>query len=171
MTVEENKKYFTKKEVAAAEAAQKLQQELGWPSVEQFKQIIANNLVRNANVTVDDIERAQFLFGTPTPLLQGKMTRRPNSRDRTPRVSVPPAILTHHRNVILFFVNKLPFLHTKSEGLNFLTVQTGQPRTKEAIASGLLNVINTYHTRGFKVKVIHGDGEFDLDFLGQRLCQ
>ena len=29
MTVEENKKYFTKKEVAAAEAAQKLQQELG----------------------------------------------------------------------------------------------------------------------------------------------
>ena len=143
MTVEENKSYFTKKEVAAAEAAQKLQQELGWPSVEQFKHIIANNLVRNAYISIDNIERAQFFFGTPTPLLQGKMTRRPNPKERIPRISIPPAILTHHRNVILhvdfFFVNKLPFLHTKSEGINFLTVQTGQTRSKEAIINGLLN--------------------------------
>ena len=101
MTVEENKSYFTKKEVAAAEAAQKLQQELGWPSVEQFKHIIANNLVRNAYISIDNIERAQFFFGTPTPLLQGKMTRRPNPKERIPRISIPPAILTHHRNVIL----------------------------------------------------------------------
>ena len=101
-------------------------------------------------------------------MLQGKMTRRPNPRERIPRISIPPAILTHHdRNVILhvdfFFVNKLPFLHTKSDGLNFLTVQAGQTRTKDAIASGLLKAINTYHTRGFKVETIHGDGEFDLD--------
>ena len=173
MTVEDNKKYFTKREIAGAEGAHRLQQKLGWPSIEQFRHIIAHNLVRNSHINVDDIDRAQYLFGTPTPLLQGKMTRSPNPKERVPRVSIPPAILTHHRNVILhvdfFFVNKLPFLHTKSEGLNFLTVQTGHTRTKEAIAGGLEKVINTYHMRGFKVKTIHGDGEFDLDYLWARI--
>ena len=129
MTVSENKKYFSKRKIAGAEEAQRLQQTLGWPSIEQFRNIVGNNLVRNCNVTVADIDRAQFLFRTPTPLLQGKMIRSPNARERIPKVSIPPSILTHHWNVILhvdyFFVNKLPYLHTKSEGLNFLTVQSG----------------------------------------------
>ena len=113
MTVSDNKKYFSKSEIARAEGAQRLQQTLGWPSMEQFRNIVGNNLVRNCNVTLADIDRAQYLFGTPTPLLQGKMTRSPNARERVPRVSIPPSILTHHRDVILhvdyFFVNKLPF--------------------------------------------------------------
>ena len=169
MTVSDNKKYFSKREIARAEGAHRLQQTLGWPSVDQFRNIIGNNLVRNCSVTLADIDRAQYLFGTPTPLLQGKMTRSPNARDRIPRVSIPPSILTHHRNVILyvdyFFVNKLPFLHTKSEGLNHLTVQSGQTRSKATIIEGILKVMRIYHTRGFKVIAVHGDGEFDMDSL------
>ena len=172
-TVADNKKYFTKREISGAEGAQRLQQELGWPSVDQFRQIVANNLIRNSTVTIDDIDRAQHIFGTPTPLLQGKMIRSPNAKERVPRVSIPPAILTYHRNVILhvdfFFVNKLPFLHTKSEGINFLTVQTGNSRSKKAIVGGLTEVIKIYHTRGFKVRTIHGDGEFDLDYLRAKI--
>ena len=101
MTVNENKSFFTKREVMAAEGAQRLQQQLGWPSVDQFKQIVANNLIRNAKTTIADIERAQFIFGTPTPLIQGKMTRSPNPKERIPRVAIPPSILIHHRDVIL----------------------------------------------------------------------
>ena len=173
MTVSENKKFFSRREIAGAEGAQRLQQKLGWPSLEQFKHIIGNNLVRNSNITIDDIDRAQFLFGTSTPLLKGKMTRSPNSRERIPRVSIPPSILTYHRKVKLhvdfFFVNKLPFLHTKSEDLNFLTVQSGQTRSKAAILEGISKVIEIYHSRGFKVVAVHGDGEFDMDSLRAKI--
>ena len=83
-TVATNKKFFTRGEIEGAEMAQRLQQQIVWPSVDQFKVIIANNLIRNSGVTVDDIERAKFLFGTPTPLLQGKMTRAPKKRSVYP---------------------------------------------------------------------------------------
>ena len=101
MAVNENEDFFTKKEVIAVEEAQRLQQRLGWPSLDQFKQIVANNLIRNSNTTIADIERAQFIFGTPTPLIQCKMIRSPNPKERIPRVSIPPSILIHHRDVIL----------------------------------------------------------------------
>ena len=100
MTVNENKDFFTKHEVLAAEQAQRLQQQLGWPSLEQFKHIVANNLIRNSSTTIADIDRAQFIFGTPT-LIQGKMVRSPNPKKRIPRISIPPSILIHHRDVTL----------------------------------------------------------------------
>ena len=141
--------------------------------MEQFQHIVANNLIRNSRVTVGDIDRAQYIFGTPTPLLQGKMIRSPNPKERVQRISIPPAILTHHQNVTLhvdfFFINKLPFLRTKSESINFLTVQTGFTRSKEAIVNGINNVIKMYHMRDFKVRTIHGDGEFDLDYLREKI--
>ena len=97
------------------------------------------------------------------------MIRSPNSKEKIPRVSIPPSILTHHRNVTLhvdfFFVNKLPFLHTKSDDINFLTIQSGTTRSKSAILEGISKVITTYQVRGFKVVMVHGDGEFDMDSL------
>ena len=101
------------------------------------------------------------------------MTRSPNPKERIPRVAIPPSILIHHRDVILhidyFFVNKIPFLHTKSEGINLLTVQGGATRTKGAIIEGIKQVIGTYHSRGFRVRTIHGDGEFDMDDLREAI--
>ena len=168
MTVNESI-FFPKREVLAAEDAQHLQQRLGWPSLEQFKQIAANNLIRSSNITIADIDRAQFIFGTQTPLIQGKTIRSPNPKERIPRVSIPPSILIHRRDMTLhidiFFVNKIPFLHTKSEGINLLKVQGGASRSKGVIIDGIKTVIDTYHNRGFRVRTIHGDEEFDMDDL------
>ena len=66
---------------------------------------------------------------------------------------------------MIFLVNKIPFLHTKSEGINLLIVQTGAPRTKGEIIDGIRTEVDTYHNRGFRVRAIHGDGEFDMDDL------
>jgi hypothetical protein len=66
-------------------------------------------------------------------------------------------------------VNKLPYLHTKSEKINFLTVQSGKNRTKRSIIDGLNVVLDTYHARGFMVTDIHGDNEFDINDLRHAL--
>ncbi len=68
-----------------------------------------------------------------------------------------------------FYVNKMPFLHTKSSSINFLTVQGGPNRTKGTIKSGIESVINTYNARGFTIADVHGDNEFNLPLLQQFL--
>ena len=78
--------------------------------------------------------------------------------------------MTHHQNIALhvdyFFVNKLPILHTKSAGISYLMVQTGKDRTIKNIKEHLLQTIEMYHRRGFKVTTIHGDNEFDRKIKG-----
>ena len=60
------KTYFTRREIAEAEKAIFLQQKIGCPSYTTFKSIVANNLIRNVGVTVNNIEQAVYIYGTPT---------------------------------------------------------------------------------------------------------
>ena len=72
-TVAKNKKIFTRREIQGAENAQKLQQSLGWPSTTTFKHYIQNNLIRNCGITLGDVNRSLIVYGTPIPLLKGKI--------------------------------------------------------------------------------------------------
>jgi hypothetical protein len=146
-TVTSNKRFFTAREVQGADKARKLQEYIGWPGDSTFKDIIKNNQVTNCGITIDDITRAAHIYGPATATIKGKMHRvNPNDR-KIQKLLLPPPVLEHHRDVTLhidyFFVNKMPFLHTKSEKLNFLTVQTGKNRTKRNIIEGINIVMNT----------------------------
>ena len=76
--VKHNKEFFTQREINGATKARTLQSQIGWPSNTGFKNIICNNLIINSGVTLDDVTRADFIFGTPTPLLKGKNNGTPN---------------------------------------------------------------------------------------------
>ena len=128
-TVRQNKSVFSKQEIMRADDARKLQETIGWPSNSTYKFLINNNHINNCPVTVDDVNRATFIYGPAVPLLKGKMTRkhpRPPNLQYTP---LPSQILHQHPTLQLyidfFFVNKLPFLHTKSGAINFVTAQSG----------------------------------------------
>eukprot|EP00957_Ditylum_brightwellii_P008057 611237-Ditylum_brightwellii.AAC.1 len=64
-TVAGNKQYFSKLEIEGAEAVRSLQQLIGWPSTTTFKQIVAQNMLVNCPITVDDIDRAKAIFRKP----------------------------------------------------------------------------------------------------------
>ena len=66
-------------------------------------------------------------------------------------------------------MNQIPFLLTVSSKINFLTVQTGENRSKKSIIKGLTSVKNTYTSRGFCITDIHADNEFDMDDLRDAL--
>ena len=53
-----NKEFFSRLEIEGADKARMLQSRLGWPSDQQYKEGIQDNLIMNADVTVDDINRA-----------------------------------------------------------------------------------------------------------------
>ena len=89
------------------------------------------------------------------------------------RIPLPLPIKENYKDIQIhvdfFFVNKLPFLHTKSEKLNFLTVERMKNRTKAAIIGSILDTIKVYNHRGFDVSFLHGDGEFDIADLKESI--
>ena len=166
-SVKSNKLYYTAAQIAGARRARTIQEQLGWPSTTSFLNIVNNNLIDNSNINADDIRRAQHIFGTPTPLLQGKMTRTPPpSMRKVERLAIPAPILDRHKDLQLFvdffFVNGHPFLHSKCNKINFLTVQHCQSRSKQHIIGGISTVLYIYKQRGFNITELHGDNEFNM---------
>ena len=95
------------------------------------------------------------------------MTKVPPITHKIRKLSIPPPILHHHQNIQLhkdfLFVNWTPFFHTKSEGVNFLTVEPGRSRKATGVVAGLQKVVSTYELRGFKVQCIHSDNKFNVN--------
>ena len=135
-SVNDNKSMFSRKKTEGANDARKSQAAIGFPSTQTFANIIKNNLVCNSNITADDIYRADWLYGPPPPLLQRKSTRKKPNKARIQHVPLPLQVHEAFREVNLhidfYYVNGLPFLHTKSENINFLIVQSGKQGTHRA---------------------------------------
>ena len=116
-TVNNNKRHFSKREIEGAIVARQLQQTIGWTSTTTFISYIKNNAINNCTVSIDDVHRAIAIFGTPTPLLKGKMTRPTPSSHNIKRVELPLQIKQNykcvHLDIDFLFVNKIPFFHSK----------------------------------------------------------
>ena len=64
-TVEHNKTFFTKRQIAKADLARRTQQEMGWPRSSVFKRLVTNNFLVNCNFTTDDINNALRIYAPP----------------------------------------------------------------------------------------------------------
>ena len=170
-TVDDNKEYFTATEIKGAEAARFQQEEIGWPSDSFYHTIIKENLLTNTEVTIDDVHRAEHIFGPAKPLLEGTMTRQRPTTNKIEKVPLPLPITTHQTNVDLsidfFYVNGHVFFTSKSRKLNFVTAKYHQTRTMKSIINTLNEIRQIYSTRGFKIENIHGDNEFNKDEIKQ----
>ena len=166
-TVNQNKSHFTKKEIAKSIEARHIQQQIGWPSKTGFMKIVSGNHMHNCNITIDDIIRSEYIFGTPLPLIKGKTTKPTSTPSYNLRkVNVPLPILQHHQNIDLFIdfmlVNGIPFLHTISSKIRYRHTIPCNSRKKEIIIKQLHKIIKTYNERGFTIENIHGDNEFNV---------
>ena len=117
-TVEENASKYTERQYKRAKLANDIYIKIGCPSVKDFKHLIANNLINNCPVTIEDVKNAEDIFGKNIHNLKGKTTRRKPVRIETDYVDVPKELLRLHGDVTLvgdiFFVNNFPFFVTLS---------------------------------------------------------
>ena len=167
-TVNGNKEYFTKHEIERADQSRRLQTITAYPSDDAFRFILKNNLITNCKITIDDFERALHIYGTALPLLQGKMTRLSSTRvHNISRVPLPPPISSQHHNITLgmdfIFVNGLPFMHTKSKKINFLSILPVPSRSMAQIIKGIETIKLVYKRRGFSVTDYRADNEFNKE--------
>ena len=114
VTVEENMKPFSKRQIILAGKARSLLAGLAFPSEPDYKWILQSNQVQECPVTAEDAVVANKIWGPDVPLLKGKTTRKTPPTVPTDIVEVPVEIRELHRMVMMsidvFFVNKIPFL-------------------------------------------------------------
>ena len=99
-TDNENKSFYTRREVLAAEQARIQQGQLGWPSDQEYYEIVRDAHLNNSKCSTDDIQRAKHIYSSMAmKLLKGKSTYKAvNSNAQIQRVPLSPIILQTHPN-------------------------------------------------------------------------
>ena len=180
-SVSENKSFYTKREVKAAEAARDLQGRVGWPSDQEYHEIIRDNLITNSAVTTDDLQRATHIFGgSATELLKGKSVYTPvNTKSTIAKIPLAPIILQTHPNdeidIDFLYVQGAPYLLMKAKDIKFQaiqafnrvsrktkkhTVKITYKRGTQDIINGLEKVLRLFKKRGFTITLVNADNEF-----------
>ena len=166
-TVAKNRDLFTRREVRGADKARALYRHIGRPSQARFLQYLQKGLIRNCPITVDDAKRAHSIYGPDIAYIKGKTTQKPplpHIETHIP-LELQPHIAAHHRDITLcvdfFFIQQQAFLHVISRKIGYRTAVPVDNRSKTTILKTLRNEIKLYVGRGFIVRDVHGDGEFE----------
>jgi hypothetical protein len=170
-TVMQKMSGYNERAYNAAVRARQIQNIIMYPSNRQYEEIVDHNLIRNLDVTRDDIRAANDIFGPNLGSLYGKTVRRTPVRVQSEITGVPSDIIDKHRDVVLgidiLHINKVPFLVTTSRNLHFGTVEDLDDREIPTVSRALSCVIKLYERRGFNVTIINADREFaplEVDF-------
>ena len=128
----------------------------------------------HADVTLKDARRGQLIHSKDMVKLREKATRPDKTRGETPVViEVPRELVNIYRNIRLFVdvmnMNKVAFLYTISENINFRTSSYLKVETKMSLFESMKKVIKKYEDSSFKVKFVDADMQFECledDFRG-----
>jgi hypothetical protein len=165
-TVEDNLRNFTKREIKLAEEARDLQIRLGYPSVYEMAKLIRDGKIQE--VSINDLDNAFKIWGKDLGSLKGKTTRKTPSTINIE--GVQPMI---ERNIILcvdiFFISGIPFLLSISRRLQLLVVTHLTDRSQRSLEKAILQHIDTYASKEFKVTTIFSDGEGAIVSCSQAL--
>ena len=128
-----------------------------------FKSLIKNNMILNCPVTVDDVDRANTIYGPNIATLKGKTTRTKFNPVVTDYVDVPQAVLDSNKDITLSadipFDNHIPFYATISHHIKFTTVEVIPIRKLSELIKSTQSVLDLDSQRGFKVTTTLMDGE------------
>jgi hypothetical protein len=166
-TVSSQKELFTQRQLKAADAARDLSRKLGRPSTATLEHCITHGHILNCPVTVEDVRRADLIYGPDIAFLKGRRTERPTEvgHIRNPILApLPPHIALHHSRLTLcvdfFFVQRIPFLHCISRDIKFRHTVAVDNRSHATMLAFVTRTIAEYTHRGFAVQAIHADSEF-----------
>jgi hypothetical protein len=161
-TVSSNLQEYSVREQTDAKKAKDLSKVLGYPSPQSIIDMINNGAIINCPVTAKDVARANKIYGPDLASLRGKSRKQKTSSistDYLPR-EVSSDLTLH---VDMMFVNTNAYLISVSTPLGLTIVNelghTKGSRSLKSVAPALMEQINTYASRQFKVKTINTDIE------------
>ena len=164
-TVKENMMGYTSRQIEDAKAARALYHNCGTPTVDSFKSILRQKIIKNCSVTTEDVNIALKIFGPDLGALKGKTTRRNIvQRVKDDLVEIPKELTIQFDNLILHFdimyVNGLPFLTGIDRPIRYRSTVPLSSRTKDELYRALDVLLRFYNKAGCRIKGIQCDGEF-----------
>ena len=161
----ENSQIYTRRQIQRAREARNLYQMLAYPSINDFKNAIKYNYIKDCPTTIEDIVIAEDIFGKDIYALKGKTVRKTPYRVEMDTIEIPQEILKLHNNVILgidyMFVNGIAFFVTIASKIKFGTVECATSMSNKMTFQYLDSVIKMYNSRGFRIQTILGDDQFE----------
>ena len=146
-TIANNKSIFTRREIEAKEKVRSLYILLGRPGERKFEQVISSDYIHNCNVSFVDVKRAKLIYSPDIYALKGKATKfKPSHVPTLVPIAVPQYVLKHHRRVTIianfFYVQRMPFLHTKVQKLKLRIFTSVENRSKSTMLDELKRVFD-----------------------------
>jgi hypothetical protein len=162
-TMDENKKFYTKRQFERAKRARELLYSLGYPSINDMKAIIQMNAIKNNPVTTEDVDIAEKIFGPDVATLKGKMTRCAPIPVIEDRIEIPRELITAQYSVTLCLdgmkVNDISFLTTISKNLMYQAARYVQRPLTSVYRKCLQQVLRIYTLGGLRVTTIRCDND------------
>lgn len=159
-TVEENEGLYTKRELAAARQAKDLSKRLGYPSMQDLKQMLSTGSLVNCPITHHDIDRAIHIYGPDIAAVKGKTkSTKPNT---APVVHTPRPVLSEQTlHVDIMFIDGEPYMISVSTpmGMTMVSKMDTGKRDQAQVRKCLTDHISQYTARQYQIKVILTDGE------------
>ena len=163
-TIMSNIEGFTKREVQRAIHARKLQSMLGGPGKADYEGMLRAKMIDDCPITVD-IKNAHSIFGPDMVGLRGRTTRKRPEHVEIKLVDIPKNIISQHKYCLLvadiMFINRTPFLLTRTRGIQLITIEYLPRRTTKIIGEKLLRVLHFYRRAGIIIQSALMDKEFD----------
>ena len=141
------------------------------------QEAIRDNLIINADVTVDNVNRAEAIYRRAIPIIKGKMVRKRTEHvTNVPRVQIPAPLLQHHPtdelDIDFLYIQGTPYLLSKTHKIKFQAIQCFSKihnrkknkltykRGPKDIIMGVKKMIKVHEDRGFNITTVHGDNNF-----------
>ena len=163
-TIQENMNFLTPRQQKKARMARDLYHAMGTPSINDLRAMIRMNLIRNNQVTTQDLELAERAYGKDIATLKGKTTRSKPMPVMNDLIDIPNELLEVHKDVTLSMdgmtVNGLKFLTTISHNIYYRTAQYIANPVASVYTKKMNEILAIYAQGGFTVRKIHSDNEF-----------
>jgi hypothetical protein len=134
--------------------------------MKDFRWAVQSNQIMDCPVTVQDINVAHAIWGKKIAALKGKTTRKNPIPVADSVMRVPTELLRLHKDVFLtcdiFFVNTIPFFISLSRRICFTGTSHLKDRSVEEVMKAVKEINMFYMGRGFQIRTIHADGEFEV---------
>ena len=132
--------------------------------IASLKMLLKYNLIKNCDVSIQEVEIAERIFGPDIAALKGKSVRRNPNQVLDDWIEIPEELREIYYDLVLcvdlMFVNGIPFLTAIDRTIRYRSVVPLENRTKEQLYKALDVVLRMYNEAGYRIREIHADNEF-----------
>ena len=137
-----------------AKASQRALGIAGYPSEQDFTNMVSSNMIVNCPVTPNYIKNANNIFGPDVPSMKGKSVRRRTEDLFSNYVNITKEILSMNADLEVsgnvIFINKMSLLVSVSKRLKFATIEYIPNRLEKDLDRSVNKIIDVYKNEAYQ---------------------